>query len=317
MIWNKSRKKFVAVIAACIAILLLSGFVSQAVWTSKQEGVHQIAEIAREIGLPEDDPIIVRAKIIWWEEESSKEGINTASLKSTPEPDAIDEEFLKHRLAELEEQYANPEKPQVLDTFETAKPVVDTEPETEPELLDVPSDEPEPGDHSEDMQEDERTLFGLTMDEYRDLAVKKYTKGILNYTQQDIDIIACVVFNEAGYKTTERHKELVAAVIVNRVNSPWLGDSVYEVVRWPSQYLKAYTDYNDKYMKAAMASEDWDHLCEIAEKALRGEVDIPYDVIFQAEFTQGRGIYELGETYYSTTYFCYSEYPFDDPMLEE
>ena len=37
-------------------------------WTDKQDKVHEIAEIARSIGLPEDDPIIQRASAIWWDE---------------------------------------------------------------------------------------------------------------------------------------------------------------------------------------------------------------------------------------------------------
>lgn len=39
-----------------------------AAWTPKQDKVHEIAQIARSIGLPESDPIIKRAQEIWWEE---------------------------------------------------------------------------------------------------------------------------------------------------------------------------------------------------------------------------------------------------------
>ncbi len=39
-----------------------------AAWTTKQDKAHEIAEIARSIELPEDDPIIERAREIWWEE---------------------------------------------------------------------------------------------------------------------------------------------------------------------------------------------------------------------------------------------------------
>lgn len=37
--------------------------------TQKQEAMHQIAEIARSVGLEETDPIITRAQQIWYEEE--------------------------------------------------------------------------------------------------------------------------------------------------------------------------------------------------------------------------------------------------------
>ena len=39
-------------------------------WTNKQNKVHEIADMARELGLPEDDPIIQRASEIWWEEDA-------------------------------------------------------------------------------------------------------------------------------------------------------------------------------------------------------------------------------------------------------
>ena len=39
-----------------------------AAWTNRQNKAHEIAEIARSIGLPEDDPIIQRAQEIWMED---------------------------------------------------------------------------------------------------------------------------------------------------------------------------------------------------------------------------------------------------------
>ena len=48
-------------------------------WTKTQEKVHEIADMARALGLPEDDPIIKRASEIWWEEQDAK-----AQPKLTP-----------------------------------------------------------------------------------------------------------------------------------------------------------------------------------------------------------------------------------------
>ncbi len=39
------------------------------VWTQRQTQVHEIAELARAMGLPETDPIIVRAQELWYEED--------------------------------------------------------------------------------------------------------------------------------------------------------------------------------------------------------------------------------------------------------
>lgn len=38
-------------------------------WTPRQVQAHEIAEIARSMRLPENDPIIVRARELWWEDQ--------------------------------------------------------------------------------------------------------------------------------------------------------------------------------------------------------------------------------------------------------
>lgn len=298
MILNKTRKVCLIILCIFLAVLMLSGFVvrSYAGWTDKQNGAHNIAEIAREIGLPEDDPIILRAQVIWWQEEALK--------NSNAEPIAED---VKQEIAEVikEEPEDDPVPAEVIAEI------------IEEQIPEEPKYDYTPEQEDAFMEASQNEL--ATIIESAELANSsdkpiRYTLGISNYTQQDIDIVASVVYNEAAHNTTERQKELVAACVVNRVNCPWLGSSIYEVVCWPSQYLPAYAQYGSYYMNRAMESEEWPHLCEIAERALKGEVDVPYDVIFQAEFTQGRGIYETHRTDYSTTYFCYSLYTFDDPL---
>lgn len=68
-----------AILAVVIIFALLA---SQTVWaraegpqsrqTERQVKAHEIAEAAREMGLPEDNPIIQEAKRIWHEEEEAK-----------------------------------------------------------------------------------------------------------------------------------------------------------------------------------------------------------------------------------------------------
>ena len=218
------RKKMCVVAAGMLLAVLLCGFASRE-WTERQQVAHQIAELARSIGLPEDDAIIVRASEIWWEED--------------------------------------------------ARVVGDADPYKEAEGRNAGDGVPYAGEAE------------------------------AWYTQTDIDIVACVVYNEAGYGTTDRHKELVAAVVVNRVNDPRFPGSVYGVVTQPYQYSVSYATYGSYYMTRAMQSDIWEHCCEIAERALRGEVECPGGVVFQANFPQGTGTYELGYTSYSVTYFCY------------
>lgn len=193
---KQTARLLVAIIAFIIFALILATMVaaidSDTTWTEKQEQAHEIAETARAMGLPEDDPIIVRAKEIW---------------------------------------------------------------------------------------EAEQLQFIL-----------------------DRDIIATVIYNEAWAGCTERHRELVAAVIMNRVKSDKFPDTVYDVVTQKGQYLLGYANGDPQYTPPEEAIE----ACrEIATRALLGGIDCPDNVLYQAEFKQGTGVYEVCKTSYSTTYFCY------------
>lgn len=124
-------------------------------------------------------------------------------------------------------------------------------------------------------------------------------------SEEDIDIIATVVYNEAWCGCTDRHRDLVAAVVCNRVKSDKFPDSVFDVVTQKGQYLKSYAYAESAAGIAARADPDiWAECREIARRALCGEVDCPEDVLYQSEFVLGR-IYEASWTSYSTTYFCY------------
>lgn len=181
------------VVALGLAVILLGGFAYPP--ADQQAMAHEIAELARELGLPETDPIIQRAQALWWE---------------------ADAQFCADR-----------------------------------------------------------------------------------------DIIATVVYNEAGYGCSERHMELVAGVLCNRVADDRFPSTVYEVVVQPGQYHPDYADAASYYGRRARESDRWALCQEIAARALRGEVEIDRAVLYQANFVQGSGIYETHITSYSTSYFCY------------
>ena len=123
----------------------------------------------------------------------------------------------------------------------------------------------------------------------------------------DRDIISTVVYNESWYGCSDRHRELVAAVVVNRVNHPLFPNDVYDVVVQKGQYHPAYANPNSYYGQRARAdAKVWAECQRIATKALRGQVECPGNVIWQANFKQGKGVYETHYTSYSTSYFCYS-----------
>lgn len=70
-----NHKKMHVIAAVLLIALLLCGFAGRE-WTQKQVTAHQIAELARILGLPENDPIIVRASEIWWEDDTPTDGSN-------------------------------------------------------------------------------------------------------------------------------------------------------------------------------------------------------------------------------------------------
>lgn len=191
-------RKFIYLFVFCLSLFMLTGFTYEST-TSAQDKAHEIAEIARTIGLSEDDPIITRAQEIWWEE-------------------------------------------------------------------------------------------------YNNLTAQ------FNY---DRDIIATVIFNEAGYGCSERHMELVAAVVCNRVSDSRFPSTVYGVVTQKGQYHPAYANANSYYGQKARNSDRWALCQEIATRALRGEITCSSNVLYQANFKQGKGVYETHYTSYSTSYFCY------------
>lgn len=122
--------------------------------------------------------------------------------------------------------------------------------------------------------------------------------------ETNLRIIAKVVRNEAPY-CTDRHQQLVAQVVLNRVASPLFPDNVTDVVNAPGQYNPAYTAElpeltdNDPEVQRAFRN---------ARAAMSGDVDCPADVLYQSEFKSlGSGIYEQITVdtgwYRSTTYF--------------
>jgi hypothetical protein len=116
--------------------------------------------------------------------------------------------------------------------------------------------------------------------------------------QEALDIVARGVQGEAG-ACPWMHQVAVAAVVVNRVNSPYFPDTVREVVAAPGQYTTLYLSGFDKTSRQCY---------EAAKKALDGESGVPEDVIWQSEYPYlGTEIWLVSKVdtgwYKSTTYF--------------
>jgi hypothetical protein len=121
-----------------------------------------------------------------------------------------------------------------------------------------------------------------------------------SYTQEDLRILATVIYYEAP-NCTDRHQQLVAQVILNRVGDPRFPDTVRGVVEQPGQYASWYT---------SALPEIPERYYDNARAALEGRVECPSNVIYQSQYAGlGTGVYESIYVntgwYASTTYFCY------------
>lgn len=135
---------------------------------------------------------------------------------------------------------------------------------------------------------------------------------LARYTDEDIRILTTAVFNEAGH-TTDQLREYVAQVVLNRVADSRFPDTVKGVITQPGQYAGDYatTAATQKVLEADRANGTFYYaMCEDAVKrAMMGRVDMPANVVYQANFSQGKGVWQTvafnSGWFSSTSYFCY------------
>ena len=120
-------------------------------------------------------------------------------------------------------------------------------------------------------------------------------------TFENLLLLSKIIHAEAGSSwLTEEHRQMVASVVINRVNSPEFPNTVYEVVYQKGQYALAGTRYFANLIpsKASVLSA----LSVLAKGSI-----IPNDVVFQSNFRQGSGVYKsIYDSKLGTTYFCHS-----------
>lgn len=121
----------------------------------------------------------------------------------------------------------------------------------------------------------------------------------VTYSDDDLYYLAAAVCREAGGEP-EEIQLLVANVIINRVNSDLYPNTIYGVLTQRNQYG---TMWRDGVSFPSWATDEVKEQCySVARRILEGERFCPENVIFQAEFQQGSGIYKYFEEGY---YFCY------------
>ena len=118
------------------------------------------------------------------------------------------------------------------------------------------------------------------------------------YTKDDLYLLSHLIQAEAGSDfISNEHQQLVGQVVLNRVKSDNYPDTLKEVIYQKGQYQSTTNGQFDKATSKRAIKN--------AKLVLEGKVDCPDNVVYQAEFKQGNGVYKEIETIISTTYFCY------------
>ena len=114
--------------------------------------------------------------------------------------------------------------------------------------------------------------------------------------ESQLDLLTRVVWFEAGSNwISDRQQQLVAAVVCNRVADSRFPGTLSGVVYQSGQYSCSGRLYS------ISASAIPARVRANAQAAAYGQVECPANVIYQAGFRQGRGVYERGYN----TFFCY------------
>ena len=112
--------------------------------------------------------------------------------------------------------------------------------------------------------------------------------------EEEISLLARLITAETG-GTDEYLSYLTGSVVINRMNNPSFPDTLFGVIYQnnPIQYQCTV----DGHIYQPYTDLAW----EIAEELLTYGTTIPENVLYQAEFVQGKGIYKK----VGNTYFCW------------
>lgn len=117
---------------------------------------------------------------------------------------------------------------------------------------------------------------------------------VAEVSEEDIELLAHLLYAEAGSSwISDETIFYVGSVVLNRVNSDLFPDTLYDVIYQPGQYACTWDGNIEK--------EPTERCYEIAEELLRNGSVLPENVVFQASFKQGSGVY----AYQDNLYFCY------------
>lgn len=121
----------------------------------------------------------------------------------------------------------------------------------------------------------------------------------------DLWLLAKLIYAEAGSSwLPEEWKFCVGEVALNRVASPEFPDTLEKVVYQRGQYYPRASRYFARIVPGVTE-------IRIAARLLLGERHMEPDVVFQANFRQGGGVYmRLRDGILGSTYLCVSSRPY-------
>ena len=116
-----------------------------------------------------------------------------------------------------------------------------------------------------------------------------------SYNLYDYQLLAQIIAAEAGSDYVSHNTRLyVGSVVLNRVNSPLFPDSIEGVLWQHGQYYSCITD-------TFWSFEPSEDCKQVAEYLLTHGSVLPANVLYQANFRQGSGVFCESDT----IYFCY------------
>lgn len=132
--------------------------------------------------------------------------------------------------------------------------------------------------------------------------VPETTEPELPYTEEELEMMAIVIYQEAGgNECSDETRLMVGTVVMNRIADERFPDTMYEVLTERSQYGRLHWTgivWPDRASNPYEA-EAIERAYAIAERILLGERVLPDDVVFQSEFIQGPIV-----AYSDGMYFC-------------
>lgn len=114
------------------------------------------------------------------------------------------------------------------------------------------------------------------------------------YTTEELELLAHLLMAEAGSDYIQDEMIYgVGTVVMNRIDSPKFPDTLQGVIYQPGQYQCTWD--------GGIHKQPTERCYRIAKEILNGYRSMPSNVIWQAEFKQGSGIY----TQIQNMIFCY------------